>query len=191
MTAGPLGPAVVFSGAGPAAPGPKGAGVDDVDATLADLERRLRALQAELDHPAAAPAPAPAPGAAPAGDPLEAFGEQLRRTTSDLVGAFERTVREVHGGEEAVFDDQVALDARAGLPELCALASALTGIDGVHAVELRAYAGGHAALDLALDRPVALVAELRRRGGPPFGVVASRPGRLAIEVGTHAGGVAD
>ena len=147
----------------------------DVDATLADLERRLHALQAELGEPAAA-----------ASGPLEAFGEQLRRTTGDLVAAYERTLRDVLAGEQAVFDDEVALDARADLPGLCALGRALGAVPGVHAVELRAYAGGHAALEVALDRPVALVAELHRVAGPPLGVVEARPGRLVLEIGATA-----
>jgi hypothetical protein len=56
-------------------------------------------------------------------------------------------------------------------------------VPGVHTVDLRAYAGGHAALEIALDRPVALVAELRRTSPLPFSVLEARPGRLAVEVG--------
>ena len=170
--------------------------MDDVEATLADLERRLRDLQAELDAEgaevrASRGGPAVRPPGGPGGatpiapaDPLDAFGEQLRRTTAALVAAYDEAVGQARGGEEGVvFDENVAVEARADLPGLCALSHALSAIPGVHAVDLRAYAGGHAALEVALDRPVALVAELRRSGGPPFAVVESRPGRLVLEVG--------
>lgn len=176
--------------------------MEDVEGTLADLERRLRALQAELaaheDAPAPAThedAPAPAgessPGAvtptpAPPAGPLDRFADELRSTTARLVASYDRARDAARGAADAdLFSDDVALEARADLPALCALASALASIDGVHGVDLRAYAGGHAALDVGLDRPVALVAELRRAGAPNFGVVEARPGRLAIEVGAR------
>jgi hypothetical protein len=173
--------------------------VDDVEATLADLERRLHALQAELAHEdenegdgAPAPAAERRPGRLrvegvdtrpPGEDPLHAFGDRLRRTAADLLAAYDDAVGQARGGEGELFDAEVALEARADLPALCALAQALAAVPGVHAVDLRAYAGGHAALDVALDRPVALVAELRARSPAPFGVLASRPGRLVLEVG--------
>ena len=165
--------------------------VDDVEATLADLERRLHALQAELadEAPPAAERRLNRPGVeqvdarSPGEDPLDAFGDRLRRTAADLVAAYDDAVGQARGGDGDLFDADVALEARTDLPGLCTLARALAAIPGVHAVDLRAYAGGHAALDLALDRPVALVAELRARSAPTFGVLMSRPGRLVIEVG--------
>ena len=112
--------------------------MDDLEATLDRLERRLRDLQQEL---AAAP-----------------------RAEGD------------------VWSQDLALEARTDLPGLCALARALDAVAAVHAVDLRAYAGGHAVLDVALDRPVALVRALRDAGGPPVAVLETRPGRLALEV---------
>ncbi len=164
--------------------------MDDLETTLDGLERRLRALQDELDAPGPPPAPPVVPAApsalappAPA-DPLERFGEQLRASAEQLLAAFDRALAEARGGEAGeVFAEDVAVEARTDLPGLCALSGALGDVTGVHQVELRAYAGGHAVLDVTLDRPVALVRELRRAGGPPLAVLEARPGRLAVEVG--------
>lgn len=159
---------------------------DDVEAVLAGLEQRLRALQVEIDdeegEPSAPPPPPapPAPGGAAAA--LERFGEDLRRATRELVSAYDRALAETRGVSGVLFRDDVALEADVGLPGLCELAAALDAIDGVAHVELRAYAGGHAALDLALDRAVALVDELRRAMRSPFAVVEARQGRLSIAI---------
>ncbi|HEX8083997.1 MAG TPA: hypothetical protein VF529_06870 [Solirubrobacteraceae bacterium] len=158
---------------------------DDVEETLASLEQRLRALQAELDAEAEAAPPleprrfprADAPPPRP--DPLEAFGAELRR----LVDVWDQTVAALRrgGGEAMVFAGAVALEARGDLPQLCALERALRGIDGVATVNLRAYAGGAAAIEVALDREVALVAELRR--SLAFDLIAVGDGRLTISLG--------
>jgi hypothetical protein len=157
---------------------------DDVEAVLAGLEQRLRALQTEIDEdeaPAPEPEPAaPLPGGAAAA--LERFGDDLRRATRDLVSAYDRALAETHGVTGVLFRDDVALEADVGLPGLCELARALDAMEGVAHVELRAYAGGHAALDLALDRAVALVDELRRAMRRPFAVVEARQGRLSIAI---------
>jgi hypothetical protein len=167
---------------------------DDVEAVLAGLEQRLRALQAEIDEDEAVePAPAqpapvepapvrvePAPGGAAAA--LERFGEDLRRATRELVAAYDRALAETRGVGGVLFRDDVALEADVGLRGLCELAAALEAIEGVAHVELRAYAGGHAAIDLALDRAVALVDDLRRAMRSPFAVVEARQGRLAIAI---------
>ena len=171
---------------------------DDVEETLASLEQRLRALQAELDaeadgepvlHPrpepeprrfprADAPPPAPLdPPPEPAGtDALDRFGAELRR----LVGAWERTAAELRGGgpEATLFRDGVAVEARGDLPALCALDRALRDVPGVTAVTLRAYAGGAAALEVALEGEVALVAELRR--ALSFDLLGLDDGRISI-----------
>ena len=165
---------------------------DDVEAVLAGLEQRLRALQAEIDEdeaieepvveppPAPLPTPGPVPGGAAAA--LERFGEDLRRATRELVAAYDRALAETQGVGGVLFRDDVALEADVGLRELCELAVALDAIEGVAHVELRAYAGGHAAIDLALDRAVALVDELRRALRTPFAVVEARQGRLSIAI---------
>jgi len=177
---------------------------DDVEATLASLEQRLRVLQSELEAdeplgaeeplgpaeplhrreplrpaeplpPAPPAAPAPAPAAA-AADALDRFGAELRR----LVDAWDRTVAELRSdaAEHVLFRGGVALEARGELPDLCGLDAALRGIPGVVSVNLRAYAGGAAALEVGLDREVPLVAELRR--SLAFAVVATSGNRLTI-----------
>lgn len=164
---------------------------EDVETILAGLEARLRALQSELDDapdepPGSDPSPHEYPGSDPEPvdpQPLEEFGRELRR----LVRSYDRVIasaRGLTGGEGILFRDDVALDARADLGGLCALDRALAAIPGVASVDLRAYAGGSAALDLVLDRAVPLVSELRRTLRRSLSVVEAREGRLAIEVGT-------
>src|SRR5215208_6571578 len=116
---------------------------DDVEETLASLEQRLRALQAELEEdeaapaepprverprrfeapaaerPAAPPPPAPAAAAGRSADALDRFGAELRR----LVDVWERTVADLRGdaAESVVYSGGVALEARGDLHDLCAL----------------------------------------------------------------------
>jgi hypothetical protein len=168
----------------------------DVEAALAELEARLRALQAELsvsDEVVGVQASTTAvreslgPGGVPV-DALEAFGEELRRLTRELVDAFDRAyagARGLSAGSGILFRGEVAVDAVVDFAGLCALGRALSSTAGVVSVDLRAYAGGRAALDLVLDRPVALVSELHRTLRHPLAVVEAREGRLAIEVGVE------
>ena len=156
---------------------------DDVETMLAGLERRLHALQSELDEPEPEPsAPVPTRPPAPA-DALEAFGDDLRR----LVASFDRLVAELRGPPTTagyVFTGEVAVDAAVDFDGLCALGAAFEQIGGVASVDLRAYAGGRAALDVTLRRPLALVEELRGKLRSPVALVEAREGRLAIEVGS-------
>lgn len=171
--------------------------MDDVEATLARLEARLQALQAEIAAPPARAAPAersmprreaevaPARTAPTADlDALEHFGHELRQTAGHLVEAYDRALARARGDADGpLFTEDLAMEVRADFPSLCTLHAALAQVPGVHAVDLRAYAGGHAALEIALDRPVALIAELRRTSPLPLSVLEARPGRLAVEVG--------
>ena len=179
---------------------------DDVERTLTSLEQRLRALQDELDTEAAAeppepPAPAPS-GAAPTGraapperpaapaeraaapqrpaapaaaDPLVRFDAELHR----LLDLWHETVSQLRG-EAFTFSGDVALEVQADFEGLCALDRALRAIPGVVSVTLRAYAAGHGALDLVLDREIALIAALRRTLS--FSVESAGSGRLGIAV---------
>ncbi|HEX8122485.1 MAG TPA: hypothetical protein VF549_14585 [Solirubrobacteraceae bacterium] len=172
---------------------------DDVEETLASLEQRLRALQSELDEedaaelpplgqtrrfdppePPRAERPAPpaprAPSPSPSSDALDRFGAELRR----LVAVWERTAAELRGdaAEAMTFRGGVALEARAELAGLCALERALRDVAGVTSVTLRAYAGGAAALEVALDGEVALVSELRKL--LTFDLVELSSGRVSI-----------
>lgn len=138
---------------------------DDVEDTLAGLEARLRALQADLDLAAAPPPPrqeppaethrrstaeAPPPargegargGGAPATDPLEAFGAELRTLATELVSAWDRVV----AAERGRGSHRILLEARADLRGLAALERALADAPAVRTLDLRAYAAGHASL---------------------------------------------
>ena len=139
---------------------------DDVEAKLAALEARLAALQDEVTGSSAVrdagpqpqPAPPPAPEQSPEpppaepppppGDPLEQFGVELRRLSHELVAAYDRVLaheRRAGGGR------RVVLEVQADLASLAALERALTASPGVRAVELQAYAGGHASLVVQLS----------------------------------------
>jgi hypothetical protein len=147
---------------------------DDVERMLADLEHRLKVLQAELGQGPPARSPAPPPP----DDALETFGRELR----GLVASFDRLLVEAQGAEGILFRDEVVLEAATDLGGLAALHEAFAAIPGVSA-DLLAYARGHAVLDLRLDRPIALVGELRDALRRPFAVTEAREGRMAIEVG--------
>ena len=162
---------------------------DDVESTLAGLERRLRALQSELDEERAEPVPAvpaapdapPAPAPAPAAveDALAHFDAALQRATRELSTAWDQALAAARGaGEGGIVRGEVALEARVTLAGLCELHRALTAIPEVGEITLRAYAGGHAALDLDVRQPVALAGALRAL--LPIAVLDARPGRLAI-----------
>ena len=94
---------------------------DDVEATLASLEQRLRALQSELDaeadQPFAAPVAPPPPAAPSAGDPLDDLAAQLRRLVERL--------------------ERVAADLR--------------HVEGIASVSLRSYTEGRAVLEVAIS----------------------------------------
>lgn len=122
---------------------------EDVEATLAGLEARLRALQADLASAAAPPprAPEPPPSEAPApaaasADPLDAFGVELRRLATELVEAWDRVVAHERGRGA----HRIVLEARTDLRGLAALERALADAPAVRTLDLRAYAAGHASL---------------------------------------------
>ena len=108
----------------------------DVEQTLAALEQRLDALQAELQGTSAPPPPTPS------GDPLDQFGVELRRLASELVAAWDRVVAHERGGGA----HRIVLEAQADLHALSAFERALSEAPRVRTVDLRAYAGGHASL---------------------------------------------
>ena len=173
---------------------------DDVESTLAGLERRLRALQSEVDAERADPAPSLPPlsrrveearatepppmaerggGRGPADDAFTQFDIALQRATRELSTAWDRALAASQGtAEGSIVRGELFLEARADLPRLCALHRALSTIPEVGSADLRAYAGGNAALDVVVDRPVALAERLREV--LPLTVLEARPGRLAV-----------
>jgi hypothetical protein len=100
------------------------------------------------------------------------------------VSAYDRALADARGtpAEGPLFRDEVVLEVAVGLRGLCELDRALATIPGVADVQLRAYAGGHASLDLTLDRAVPLVEALRSALPVPVAVVEARHGRLAVEL---------
>jgi hypothetical protein len=152
---------------------------DDVEAKLAALEARLAELEAEAGgtareaeppppprraEPRSAPPPAPPPPRPPRPrsrpappppepepepDHLEQFGLELRRLSHELVAAYDRVL--AHERRAGRAQHRVVLEVQADLTALAALERALTASPGVRAVELRAYAGGHASLVVDLS----------------------------------------
>ena len=174
---------------------------EDVESTLAGLERRLRALQSEVDADRAEPEPRPRPSLPPLGrrveearatepapmaepapdteDAFTRFDVALQRATRDLSTAWDRALAAAHGtAEGAIVRGEIFLEARADLPRLCALHRALSAITEVGSADLRAYAGGQAVLDVVVERPVALAERLREV--LPLTVLEARPGRLSV-----------
>jgi hypothetical protein len=141
---------------------------DEVEAKLEALEARLAELEAEAagtpapepapaaeaappgePPPAPAPSPPPPPRPAPPADHLEQFGVELRRLSHELVAAYDRVLAHERRTERG--RHRVVLEVQADLAGLAALERALAASPAVRAVELQAYAGGHASLvvDLA------------------------------------------
>jgi hypothetical protein len=140
---------------------------DDVEAKLEALEARLAELEAEAagtpvpeppaaaeaapsgEPPPATAAPPPPPRPAPPADHLEQFGVELRRLSHELVAAYDRVLAHERRTERG--RHRVVLEVQADLAGLAALERALAASPAVRAVELQAYAGGHASLvvDLA------------------------------------------
>jgi hypothetical protein len=162
-------PAIVFPGRERTSGGEGASGMsDDVEAKLEALEARLAELEAEAaGTPAPEPAPAPAddppraatppppaappapPRPAPPADHLEQFGVELRRLSHELVAAYDRVLAHERRTERG--RHRMVLEVQADLAGLAALERALAASPAVRAVELQAYAGGHASLvvDLA------------------------------------------
>ena len=107
---------------------------DDLEAKLAALEARLDGLESEAGG-ARAREPA---------DPLEQFGVELRRLATELVAAYDRVL--AHERRRPRSQHRLVLEAQADLHALAALERVLRQSPGVGAVELRAYAAGHASL---------------------------------------------
>jgi hypothetical protein len=106
-----------------------------------------------------APPPPPRPGSRPAAPParppepepdhLEQFGLELRRLSHELVSAYDRVL--AHERRAGRAQHRVVLEVQADLTALATLERALTASPGVRAVELQAYAGGHASLVVDLS----------------------------------------
>lgn len=165
------------------------------------------ALRWEPEPPAPEPAPEPeGPTAATAGlhrqlDELLAFRERLVASTNDLVAELSRVLDDLGVAVEAeepaapdpadtVLSGQVLVEAGpfADLVTLAAFEQELRRLDGVAAVQVRTLDEGHATIDVTLDEPTRLAAELRDRAVVAFAVTEVGEGRLvlAVDAGSDA-----
>jgi hypothetical protein len=97
----------------------------------------------------------------------------------------------VHRPDDTVLEGNVAVEAGpfTDLAILATFEQALTAVPGVREVHVRALADGHARVDVELDRPLALAAELRHTMPVVFTTIEAGNGRLvlAIEAGRVPG----
>jgi len=163
--------------------------------TLLDEYDRLvagfRAVADAVSAPAAAPAPPsdlpadptfpPAPKYPPAADPQAptAAPAPASSTHDPNMVPVDRAAL----GEE-LLEGTVALDAGPfrDIATLSSLEQAVGSVPGVRDVQVRSFEGSRAYIDVLLDRPVELVAELRRSAPVAFTVTDSPPGRLRLEI---------
>ena len=85
---------------------------------------------------------------------------------------------------DAVLDGAVTVDAGqfTDIATLTAFEHALVAVDGVRDVYVRGFEGGHAFLDVTLDRPTALGRELRQFTPVAFRVARAGPRHLTVVI---------
>lgn len=174
-------------------------------ATLADLERKLAALEQTLATAAAPPPPAPpppvaaavpaavpAPPPAPAAEAREALDalEQVRdrfvRAADELIAAhraiLDRLEQAAAAPEEPAVDGHVTVEiAPVGeLSTLTGFEHALARVTGARGARMRSFQDGRALFDLELSTRVVLGTELRATAPVPFRVASATPTHVAI-----------
>ena len=89
---------------------------------------------------------------------------------------------------DAVLDGAVTVDAGqfTDIATLTAFEHALVAVDGVRDVYVRGFEGGHAFLDVTLDRPTALGRELRQFTPVAFRVARAGPRHLTVVIDPSA-----
>jgi hypothetical protein len=184
----------------------------DLEASLAEMDRKLRELQRELalvsQHPQPADPPPPPPAPAPPSPPQTAgsadaiertaarvveLGRQLddlQRLREELEEAT-RALREEHAraapppepeAPAGTFSGDVLLNA-GPFPDIATLSAfehALSRLPGATDAYVRSYEGRRALVDVRLEQPLDLVAELRRTLPFHFDVVAVGRGELTL-----------
>jgi hypothetical protein len=181
----------------------------DVTATLADLERKLAALEQTLASAAAPPppppaapaaaAPAQAPQAPPVAEParearqaLEAL-EQIRdrfvRAADELITAYravlDRLEQAAAAPDEPAVDGHVTVEVSpvGDLATLAGFEQALARVPGAHSARIRSFQEGRALFDVDLTVRVVLGTELRATAPVPFRVASATPTHVAIALG--------
>jgi hypothetical protein len=184
----------------------------DVTATLADLERKLAALEQTLASAAAPPPPpppppvaaapaaaAPGPQAPPVPEParearqaLEAL-EQIRdrfvRAADELITAYravlDRLEQAAAAPEEPAVDGHVTVEVSpvGDMATLAGFEHALARVPGAHGARMRSFQDGRALFDVDLTVRVVLGTELRATAPVPFRVASATPTHVAIALG--------
>jgi hypothetical protein len=181
-------------------------GPSDLEASLAEIDRKLRGLQAELQVVAGVPgapeaASADAPPAAPAPvddlaervvelsrriDELQRLGEQLEAATELLHEEFARgAATPPPAPAPTTWSGEVVI--RAGpFPDIASLGEferALGDVTGAEQAFVRSFAGDRALVEVRLTGEVDLVAEMERTLPWEVRVLDSGPGELEISLG--------
>ncbi len=132
---------------------------------------------------------------------LRRFGERLQRFTSELTADYDAVLARVMAAlsgrpmpeppapeppaavsVEPLFEGRVELGVGPfyDIGSLSAFEQQVAGVPSVSEVSVRRFEASHAVVDLRLDAPVALLAELRRVLDADFGVRQVAPGRIAL-----------
>ena len=184
----------------------------DVAATLDELDRKLRRLEAELrGHSGAVEGAAPGEGHPPPDpdgllreteerlravsgriDGLLALRDDLQRAVAGLVAEYEQlaaTLAAPPAPEDTVLEGDVVVVAGpvADVAALVALEQALRAVPAVARAAVRTFDGGRAVADVRLAAPAALGRELRATSRAPLVVAVAQPGELVVELGRSPG----
>ncbi len=154
---------------------------------LAEYERVLAGLRAATDAALAAtsqlgaPLPPAAPVAVSAAPPAgpDTVAEHWPTAPSAAYAGLDTTV----------LDGVIAVDAGpfSDIATLSGFEQALGSVPGVHDVNVRAFEGSRALIDVTLGQPVALGAELRRTARVAFTIAQADAGRLTLAIESGAG----
>jgi hypothetical protein len=180
----------------------------DLTATLADLERKLAALEQTLAT-AAAPPPPPPPIASPVAaagpeppappvpaaearralDALEQVRDRFVRAADELIAAhraiLDRLEQAAAAPEEPAVDGHVTVEISpvGELATLTGFEHALARVTGARGARMRSFQDGRALFDLELSTRVVLGTELRATAPVPFRVASATPTHVAIALG--------
>lgn len=158
---------------------------------LAEYERVLASLRTTTDAALAATSQL---GAAPLGPPapgvVSAAPPNPPAAPETVAAPWARAPSAVYPGlDTTVLDGVIAVDAGpfSDIATLSAFEQALGSVPGVRDVQVRAFEGSRALIDVSLSEPVALGAELRRTAPVAFAITQADAGRLTVAIEPRAG----